>query len=264
MLRGLRSSRRLCLRCSTTIRRGKQAHGEDDPIFSQGLERDGWTLKSSWHVENRGYPKLFHTIQPEVREKANPGGSYVIRLTRSIECLDYSEEFALRGSLVSYTCFDILTDNSAESVTVQKRGSSPRSGLRVCRGIQAAATTCRPWTRVAISNFNEVDMSRSHFEDYAQPAILLAKDNHEKQNSVGGLSFVVLVSLYPPARRLWKSAYESAYNRFPKRETRKEQCRLRLCLPENEVLFLPDRREDGRALRLRAQRRATLESSAAG
>lgn len=75
----------------------KQAHGEDDPIFSQRLERDGWTLKSPWHIENHGYPKLFHIIQPEVREKANPGGSHVIRLTRSIECLDYSEEFGLRG-----------------------------------------------------------------------------------------------------------------------------------------------------------------------
>jgi len=75
----------------------KHAHGEDDPIFSQRLERDGWTLKSPWHIENRGYPKLFHTIQPEVREKANPDGSQVIRLTRSIEGLDYSEEFAVRS-----------------------------------------------------------------------------------------------------------------------------------------------------------------------
>lgn len=75
----------------------KQAHGEDDPIFSQRLERDGWELKIPWQIENCGYPKLFHTIQPDMREKANPSRTHVIRLTRSIECLDYSEEFAVRN-----------------------------------------------------------------------------------------------------------------------------------------------------------------------
>jgi hypothetical protein len=74
-----------------------QAHGEDDPIFSQRLERDGWQLKEAWQVENRGYPKMFHTIQPEVREKANPSRTHVIQLTRSIEGLDYSEDFAIRN-----------------------------------------------------------------------------------------------------------------------------------------------------------------------
>ena len=72
-----------------------KAHGEDDPIFSQRLERDGWQLRDAWQIENRGYPKLFHTIQPEVREKNNPSRTHVIQLTRSIECLDYSEDFAL-------------------------------------------------------------------------------------------------------------------------------------------------------------------------
>jgi hypothetical protein len=32
-----------------------------------------------------------------VREKTNPNGTHVIQLTRSIECLDYSEDFALRS-----------------------------------------------------------------------------------------------------------------------------------------------------------------------
>jgi hypothetical protein len=76
----------------------KNAQGEDDPIFSQRLQRDGWELKSPWQVENRGYPKLFHTIQPEMREKANRSRTHTIRLTRSIECLDYSEEFAIRNA----------------------------------------------------------------------------------------------------------------------------------------------------------------------
>lgn len=72
------------------------AHGEDGPIFSQRLERDGWRLKQVWQIENRGYPKLFRTIQPELREKWNPGSSHLIRLKRSIECLDYSEEFTVQ------------------------------------------------------------------------------------------------------------------------------------------------------------------------
>lgn len=74
----------------------RKARGEDDPIFSQRLERDGWILKDAWKIENRGYPKLFHTVQPEVREKVGPGRKHAIRLTRSIEHLDYSEEFAVR------------------------------------------------------------------------------------------------------------------------------------------------------------------------
>ncbi len=73
-----------------------EAQGEDDPIFSQRLERDRWQLKDAWKVENRGYPKLFHTVQPEVREKVGPNRTHAIRLTRSIEELDYSEEFAVR------------------------------------------------------------------------------------------------------------------------------------------------------------------------
>lgn len=75
-----------------------QAQGEDDPIFSERLERDGRRLEKAWRVEKRRYPKLFHTIQPELREKANPDRSHGIRLTRSIECLDYS---TIQKSLLS-------------------------------------------------------------------------------------------------------------------------------------------------------------------
>jgi hypothetical protein len=69
--------------------------GEDDPLFSERLQRDGWDLKQEWAVENRGYPLMFTTRQPEIREKPSPDGSMLIRLTRSIEDLDYAEEFAV-------------------------------------------------------------------------------------------------------------------------------------------------------------------------
>src|ERR1041385_1371691 len=69
--------------------------GEDDPIFTERLIRDGWKLKQEWEVENRGYPKLFRTLQPGILEKSNRSRHQKIRLTRSIETLDYSEEFHL-------------------------------------------------------------------------------------------------------------------------------------------------------------------------
>jgi hypothetical protein len=73
----------------------KEVRGEDEPLFSERLERDGWELKQKWETEYRGYPKMYHTIQPEIREKSIPPGIQTIRLVRSIEELDYSEEFAV-------------------------------------------------------------------------------------------------------------------------------------------------------------------------
>jgi hypothetical protein len=70
-------------------------HGEDDPLYSERLQRDGWDLKQEWVVENRGYPLMFTTRQPEIREKRNKGGPMLIRLTRSIDELNYAEEFAV-------------------------------------------------------------------------------------------------------------------------------------------------------------------------
>jgi len=78
------------------VRLREHVCGEDDPIFSERLERDGWRLKQEWEVENRGYPSMYLTRQPEVREKRCPDGSQVLQLTRSISGLDYSEHFAIR------------------------------------------------------------------------------------------------------------------------------------------------------------------------
>ncbi|MGD0683103.1 MAG: hypothetical protein ABR990_13755 [Terracidiphilus sp.] len=70
-------------------------YGEDDPLFSERLQRDGWNLKQEWVVEYHGYPLGYTTHQPDIREKFNEDGSMVIRLTRSIENHDYAEEFAV-------------------------------------------------------------------------------------------------------------------------------------------------------------------------
>jgi hypothetical protein len=73
----------------------KDVHGEDDPLFSERLQRDGWALMQEWKMKNRGYPGMFETLTPEVRVKRNPKGSHAIQLTRSIESLDYSEQFEI-------------------------------------------------------------------------------------------------------------------------------------------------------------------------
>lgn len=70
--------------------------GEDDPIFSERLERDGWQLKQEWQMEDRGYPNFYLTHQPEVREKRCPMDSQFLQITRSISGLNYSEYFAIR------------------------------------------------------------------------------------------------------------------------------------------------------------------------
>ncbi len=72
-----------------------QAHGEDDPIFSQRLERDGWKLVVPWKTENSHHG--YHTLQPEIRERPNLSATQVVRLTRSIERLEYSEDFLVRN-----------------------------------------------------------------------------------------------------------------------------------------------------------------------
>jgi len=77
-------------------------YGGNEPIFSERLERDGWNLTQEWRGENVGVPYRFRTIQPEIREKAS--GLQTIRMTRTKEVLDYSDEFAVlsnSGSLTS-------------------------------------------------------------------------------------------------------------------------------------------------------------------
>jgi len=65
----------------------------DEPIFSERLERDGWSLTQEWKGESTGIPYRFRSVQAEIREKAK--GSRTIRMTRSKESHDYSDEIAV-------------------------------------------------------------------------------------------------------------------------------------------------------------------------
>ena len=72
-----------------------RGRGEDDPIFSDRLERDGWKLKQEWKVENLMHPKWYRNLQPEVRERPKQSGDATLRLVRSMTRLDYMEEFSV-------------------------------------------------------------------------------------------------------------------------------------------------------------------------
>lgn len=69
------------------------ACGEDDPLFSQRLARNGWKVKQEWLVKQHRPHRFFETAQPEILEKLSPNKEHAIRLTRSFDRLDCSEEF---------------------------------------------------------------------------------------------------------------------------------------------------------------------------
>jgi hypothetical protein len=71
--------------------------GEDDPIFSERLARDGWTLKQEWKIKNLGHPKWLQTLQPEIWEKTGRNRKQVLRLSRSAKRLQFADEFSIIG-----------------------------------------------------------------------------------------------------------------------------------------------------------------------
>lgn len=75
------------------------AHGEDEPIYTRRLERDGWALRKEWSTEWQGLRPGFRTITPEERVKRQPSGtrSVAIVLERRIDGLKYRERFELDG-----------------------------------------------------------------------------------------------------------------------------------------------------------------------
>jgi hypothetical protein len=68
-----------------------KAHGEDDPLYSERLTRDGWSVEQEWRTERQGWN--FRTLQPELRVRAQPEGRLSIAMERSISGLRYREGF---------------------------------------------------------------------------------------------------------------------------------------------------------------------------
>jgi len=92
------------------VRSNPNAQGEDDPIFSMRLERDGWVKKQEWEVQYRGPNGLFETTSPGIFEKKNREGNQSIRLLRTIQVLDYSETFS------------IIFRQSSKEITIEQCG----------------------------------------------------------------------------------------------------------------------------------------------
>lgn len=70
------------------------AHGEDDPLYSQRLDRDGWLQTQEWDWRYEGSPG-FRTYSPEIREKAHPGRRVRLAMERVLEGYSYRERFRL-------------------------------------------------------------------------------------------------------------------------------------------------------------------------
>lgn len=76
------------------------ASGEDDPLYSRRLDRDGWVVRQDWVIEQRGYPDFFHTTTPEVRVRPQPSrpNNLAVVMERRSDGLKYRETFSLEGS----------------------------------------------------------------------------------------------------------------------------------------------------------------------
>src|SRR5688500_3020636 len=77
-----------------------KASGEDDPLYSRRLDRDGWTVRQAWEVEYRGRPWHFHTVTPEIRVRRRPGTARepAIVMERRLDGFSYRESFRLEGA----------------------------------------------------------------------------------------------------------------------------------------------------------------------
>ena len=76
------------------------ACGEDEPVYRQRLDRDGWVLRQEWSTEWQGLSRGFRTVQPDVRVKHQQPGtdSIAIVLQRRIDNLSYREHFRVDGA----------------------------------------------------------------------------------------------------------------------------------------------------------------------
>jgi hypothetical protein len=73
------------------------ASGENDPLYSMRLARNGWEERQVWEREWRGYREGYVTTAPGIRTRAHPALPYRILLHRRIDGLKYRETFHLEG-----------------------------------------------------------------------------------------------------------------------------------------------------------------------
>lgn len=78
------------------VRPNPDARGENDPVYSAHLSRDGWMTEQEWIVDRGKYPIFYITKQPEIRIKRRKSKEYVLSLTRRVDDLRYSERFEVK------------------------------------------------------------------------------------------------------------------------------------------------------------------------
>jgi hypothetical protein len=75
-----------------------EARGEDEPLYSLRLTRDGWNIKQEWEVEHH-YHGGFVTKQPEIREYCYPEKQHLkIVMKKMLSGYRYWEEYELLNS----------------------------------------------------------------------------------------------------------------------------------------------------------------------
>src|SRR5690606_35760964 len=81
-----------------TVIPNPEAAGENDPLYSMRLTRDGWQVVQKWHYKFRG-TKGYVTDQPEIKVKSrlNSDSPYTdLMMQRQINGFKYSESFGVK------------------------------------------------------------------------------------------------------------------------------------------------------------------------
>lgn len=76
----------------------EEAHGEDDPLYSRRLERDGWLITQKWEVDSAGMGLFYQTKTPEIRERPHKHFDFAVAMERRLDGLTYTERFRLIGN----------------------------------------------------------------------------------------------------------------------------------------------------------------------
>jgi hypothetical protein len=74
-----------------------EARGENDPLFSRRLDRDGWDVRQRRELEWRGLPLGYETVRPELRARAHPRLAWRVVMERRLDGLRYRELFRVEG-----------------------------------------------------------------------------------------------------------------------------------------------------------------------
>lgn len=79
------------------VRPDPDARGENDPLYSARLDRDGWGVRQEWRLDFRGFAEGFVTHAPEIRRKDHPARPFALELERRIDRVTYRESFRVGG-----------------------------------------------------------------------------------------------------------------------------------------------------------------------